>query len=398
MSSGSVLLNIGKFFFIYLLFFYPHNAYAAWTQQIVDSSIDARYMSLDIDNSGFVHLSYYDDTNDNLKYAYFNGANWVLQTVDSEYNVGIDSSLRLTSDGYARISYARAGTAGVRALRYAEYNGTGWTTSSIVGGSGGAYGNNSLELTSEGYGRVSFQDQTTGGLQYASYNGTTWTVSMVDSSISAGAMSAIALNTQGYARIAYNEYDGDDLKYASFNGTGWEIQTVADTGHVGDNPSLALNAQGYARISYQDNNDYFLKYAQYNGTGWEVYRVDSTIVSGASNSLALDASGYAYISYIENLDALGVHNLKLAHFNGTGWDIETLYTNISNLSGQTEMSLGMYNNYVYITFAQGNRDLVVVTNAPAGFVPEPPLDMLGKVLFFSLLFLFFWGYKRKAKA
>ena len=45
----------------------------------------------------YPHISYYDETNADLKYAYRDASGWHIQTVDSEGSVGTSTSLALGS-------------------------------------------------------------------------------------------------------------------------------------------------------------------------------------------------------------------------------------------------------------------------------------------------------------
>ncbi|MBD3400862.1 MAG: hypothetical protein GF399_11115, partial [Candidatus Coatesbacteria bacterium] len=76
-----------------------------WAFQWVDKHSSIGYSSLVLDSSGNPHISYFDSTNYDLKYAAWNGASWVIETVDSTGDVGRYTSLALDSYGSPSISY-----------------------------------------------------------------------------------------------------------------------------------------------------------------------------------------------------------------------------------------------------------------------------------------------------
>ena len=53
------------------------------------------YSSIALDSSDYPHISYYDHTNDNLKYAYYDGSSWHFESPDTVGIVGYHTS---TSD------------------------------------------------------------------------------------------------------------------------------------------------------------------------------------------------------------------------------------------------------------------------------------------------------------
>jgi hypothetical protein len=56
-----------------------------------------------LDSSGNPHISYYDDTNNYLKYARWKGSSWEIQTVEG--GGGSYTSIALDSSGNPHISY-----------------------------------------------------------------------------------------------------------------------------------------------------------------------------------------------------------------------------------------------------------------------------------------------------
>ena len=102
-SSSSLVLIALIFFPISSLQSSP----GSWYKQTVDCNGQSVGLetSLALDSSDYPHISYYDQGNGNLKYAFWDCSHWNIQTVDSEGNVGRGSSIALDSSDYPHISY-----------------------------------------------------------------------------------------------------------------------------------------------------------------------------------------------------------------------------------------------------------------------------------------------------
>jgi hypothetical protein len=99
-----------------------------------------QYNSLDIDSAGKSHVSYYDATNNSIKYALRDGTTWTTQTVtglggSSEVSLlTIESSsiqataLKLDSSNIPSIAYYHTGNT---ELQFAQSSGAGWTISVV---------------------------------------------------------------------------------------------------------------------------------------------------------------------------------------------------------------------------------------------------------------------------
>ena len=128
-----------------------------------------KYSSIVLDSSGKPRISYYDQTNKDLKYASWNGTLWIITTVDNLKNVGEYSSLKLDANGDPRISY---------------------------------------------------YDETHKDLKFAAWNSSNsrWVTETVDSSGKVGSFTSLALDLLGNPRISYYDQTHQDLKYTA--GTG----------------------------------------------------------------------------------------------------------------------------------------------------------------------------------
>ena len=77
-----------------------------WSIEIVDNEGDVgAYTSLAIDSNDNPHVSYYDNSNSALKYAYWAGSRWLITTIDSVGDVGSYTSLALDGGDGSHISY-----------------------------------------------------------------------------------------------------------------------------------------------------------------------------------------------------------------------------------------------------------------------------------------------------
>jgi hypothetical protein len=287
---------------------------STWNIQIVDK--DGGGGSLALDSKGNPHISYSVPTDfkvvdmwgmirngTTLKYAYWTGSEWSIQTVDPAKDNGWYNSISLDHNGNPHISYSHFNDT----LKYAYWNGLEWKIQIVDPGT--CY-YPSIAMDPKGNPRISYF----GGffnLRYASLNGTVWSIQTVDPIKDVGYGTSLALDSQGNPNISYWDGSNEDLKYAQFNNSAWTIQTVDSKGAVGLYSSIVVDSSGKPSISYWDKSNGDLKYAAWTGSNWSLQRVDSNGTTGLDTSIALDSDGNPQIGYRDWTDG----SLKYASVN-----------------------------------------------------------------------------------
>ncbi len=288
-----------------------------WTSVTVDSTGNTgAHTSIEVDPAGGVHISYRDDTNDDLRYAYRSpGGSWSTTTVDSAGDTGSYTSLVLDATGGAHVVYYDVTNGD---LRYAHRSDIGeWMTSTVDStGNTGQYA--SIAIDSVGGLHVGYLDITNAYRRYA-YRSRTgeWTVSTLSTvrglyfSVAVDSSDGVHLSHYSPGLCVSSLWSDGELRHAYRPpGGAWvPSTTVAGFYDMGQYSSLAVDPAGNAHISYYDasvvcNNMLtsrgYLRYAYGRPGGtWSTVYVDRASDTGQYTSIAVDASSRPHISYYD---------------------------------------------------------------------------------------------------
>ncbi len=248
-----------------------------------------QYTSLALDKGGNPHVSYYDKTSGDLKYAHLVGDKWEIETVDSAGNVGGYSSLVLENGDQPRIAYYDFDLGD---LKFAAKSGSAWTTL-VVDGSVDWDGGKFASLAADGSGglAIAYYDATNGDLGYVTGNATGFgTPEWVDLQGDTGRWPSLAFDL-GQPRIAYQDYTNQHLMLAKRDGGGaWAVEIVDDADWRGADTSLVIDRNGHMTIAYFDglNNDVLS--ARWDGQAWAKSVVAADGANGYFNNVVLDGT------------------------------------------------------------------------------------------------------------
>lgn len=181
---------------------YVHYDGALWQQEIVDSADEVgMYSSLALDDEGYPHISYIDSVNDTLKYAYYNGVTWHIETL-AKAQVG-STSMALDAVNRPHIVYIADGN-----IKHAYHDGILWQTETVSGATIGDAQYIPLVLDAFERPHIVYYDQHL-NLNYAYFNGDDWHAQVVSATPSLATRTSLHFALDGVDRphISYAIYD-----------------------------------------------------------------------------------------------------------------------------------------------------------------------------------------------
>jgi hypothetical protein len=250
--------------------------------------------SMALDGNDRPHVCYYQH-GVGYHYANWNGASWNNQIIPLGDLVGFyECSIAVDKvSGVAHVSMLLLGQWG----SYLGYwnSDSGSTVVVDDGGVGSDNGwHNAIALDSTGNPHVSYEDRTEPvSLKYAYWNGSSWSTSTIAESSGIyweRRLTSIALDSKDRPHIAYYQ---DGYKYLAWNGSSWTQKSIpCRSGY----PSLALTLDSKDIPHIALIHDDELKYARLNGTSWDVQTIE-TEDDAFDCDIALDSTGNVHMSY-----------------------------------------------------------------------------------------------------
>ena len=243
-----------------------------WNQQVVDNSADmGKWSKIAHDSSGNPHIVYFDDTNDQLMYAYYNtsiGA-WHREVIATSHS-SITVYRYNSTYSYADISITASDIVNIV---FIEKGSDRHTQCNILSGAVGSslgeieiYDYDSINspyyyylvnpsiTSTDSEIHITFYNYITETFHYYySTNGHEWYTSNIDESLNVGLKSDLALSTTGELYCSYSEQDGNMIRLGFQDENGVWFNIPIDPGSTLDNhSSLAVDSDGAVHVAYRD--------------------------------------------------------------------------------------------------------------------------------------------------
>jgi len=229
---------------------YAYKNGTSWVLESVARSA-GHYNSLILDSTGNPRIAYHDDYYGDLRYAMKIGPNsWKSVIVDNSSHVGSWNSLTLNSQGNPQISYILQDGG----LKYAQWDGINWIYEIIDNST--VQGTN-LILDLAGNPQIGYLDTVNQILKlaYKDQNSSAWNIQNINITSGAFPSISLAMDSLGVPQIAYSNGNGD-LNYAYLTPVAAKINSTPESGSYKSPVSLILTPDKNGTIYYtKDGSD-----------------------------------------------------------------------------------------------------------------------------------------------
>ena len=340
------------------------------------------YNSITIGTDGLGLISYFDNTNGDLRVAHCKNIACTevsTNTINDNGLVGFDTSITIGGDGLGIISYYGWIGPSNYDLKVAHCNDVacGSATVSTIASVGNASGHGTSITTGHGgHALISYYDGANQDLRLARCLNQTCSSSttyLIDSANDVGNNSSITLGGAGYAVIAHFDMTNYDLKVSYFSLDNFSTKgtnTIDSTGLVGLFPSISIGVDGLPIISYIDIDSACLKVAHCNNSICNTGSTNNPLFWGQSTKTAISigSDGLPVISFYETVnDNLKV--IKCTKIDCSDVRLSTFTGSLGDGNRSTSITIGM-DGFPLISFYDAtNGDLLVAHCSNTGCIP-----------------------------
>jgi len=370
------------------------------TTVILESEGDVGHdTSIAIGSDGFPVVSYYDETNDDLKLVHCTSidctSNDTPVTLDSAGVVGRDSSITVGTDGFPVVSYYDETNDDLKLVHCTSIDCTSNDTPVTLDSANRVGFDSSITVGTDGFPVVIYYtDYTNHNLKLVHCTSIDCTSNdtpiVLDSEGLVGISSSITVGTDGFPVVSYHDEGIEDLKVVhctSIDCTSNDTPVTLDSaGVVGRDTSIAIGSDGFPVVSYRDfnNNDEDLKLVHCTSidctSNDTPVTLDSANRVGFDTSIAIGSDGFPVVSYYDFTN----RDLKLVHCTSidcTSNDTPIVLDSADRVGRDTSIAIGSDGFPVVSYLDDTNRDLKVVhctsIDCTSNDTPAPVITLNG---------------------
>jgi hypothetical protein len=202
-----------------------------------------------------------------LKFARWNGVFFDIQTVDNgggTNRVGYDCDIAIDNTGMAHISYFDATS---QDLKYARQTGINTWNISVVDSVGNVGGESSIAVDASNNPCIFYTDTTNSRCKWAHWNGAVWEIEIVGTGRFAG---DIAIDSLGRSHVAYTITNFGFIRYARRDAPNtWAIQVPAPLFSDG-RISICIDSLDNPQVAFYVLNSFpiEIRFYRWNGAAW----------------------------------------------------------------------------------------------------------------------------------
>lgn len=312
---------------------------SGWTSTEIDAGENAALV-IEASNDK-LHVSYYDPTDGDLKYAYKSatGSVWITDTIDASGDVGSHNSIALKdSDNAYQYPVFAYYDATNQALKYALRFPSGTVSSTSVDSTNDVGQGNSIAVDSQNHIHISYADQTNGQTKHAEFDGSSWSYMTTSSFSYLGTATIwgtqIKIDSADDLHIVSsltNSYGNVNRIYYQHKGGVWYAATIVrDLPHNLQAPSFTLDSSGNPHILYCDTDNEEMHFATSVHLGSTATWHTHAIADGCNPGLYF--KNLSYSSFGSTLIDFGI-----AHYT----DVQTAEKYLRHTEFQIEKTSGL---------------------------------------------------------
>jgi len=370
----------------------------------VDSVGDVGFFtSITIGTDGLPVVSYYDDTNGDLKVLKCgNDACSIGNTitiVDRTGEIGWYTSITIGTDDFPVISYQDNTNFYLKVLKCGNAACSSGNTITSVDTTGNVGRYTSITIGTDGLPVVSYYDFTNNDLKVLKCGNAACSsgnaITSVDTTGYVGRHTSIAIGTDGLPIVSYRTIDSFDLKVLKCGNaacsSGNTITTVDTTGNVGHYTSIRIGTDGLPVVSYYDHTNGDLKVLKCGNaacsSGNTITTVDTEGDVGYFTSITIGTDGLPVVSYYDYVNE-DLKVLKCGNAACSSGNIITRVDTTGSVGADTSITIGTDGLPVISYLDITNLDLKVLkcgSQSCLNDCPNLPVRILGTAFEYSNL-------------